>query len=200
MVSIKYRDIATMKISQRERNILILAAVVALIFLSTSGWPAIKSVYTQRQDNIEGVEIDIAREQRLIENTASWRERRVEVESQIDELHNQLFSGATIPIVEANIQRALSGHARDTGITVSSTRLAERLISDDWLLISQEMSFRTSDQVNTARFLERLETSAPRLWVTGFSVNRSRNQYSGSITVVGFARSEGLVTEVASNR
>ena len=200
MVSIKYRDIATMKISQRERNILILAAVVALIFLSTSGWPAIKSVYTQRQDNIESVEIDIAREQRLIENTASWRERRVEVESQIDELHNQLFSGATIPIVEANIQRALSGHARDTGITVSSTRLADRLISDDWLLISQEMSFRTSDQMNTARFLERLETSAPRLWVTGFTVNRSRNQYSGSITVVGFARSEGLVTEVASNR
>jgi hypothetical protein len=200
VVSIKYRDIATMKISQRERNILILAAVVALIFLSTSGWPAIKSVYTQRQDNIEGVEIDIAREQRLIENTASWRERRVEVESQIDELHNQLFSGATIPIVEANIQRALSGHARDTGITVSSTRLADRLISDDWLLISQEMSFRTSDQMNTARFLERLETSAPRLWVTGFTVNRSRNQYSGSITVVGFARSEGLVTEVASNR
>ena len=200
MVSIKYRDIATMKISQRERNILILAAVVALIFLSASGWPAIKSVYTQRQDNIEGVEIDIAREQRLIKNTASWRERRVEVESQIDELHNQLFSGATIPIVEANIQRALSGHARDTGITVSSTRLADRLISDDWLLISQEMSFRTSDQMNTARFLERLETSAPRLWVTGFTVNRSRNQYSGSITVVGFARSEGLVTEVASNR
>ena len=83
---------------------------------------------------------------------------------------------------------------------MSSTRLADRLISDDWLLISQEMSFRTSDQVNTARFLERLETSAPRLWVTGFTVNRSRNQYSGSITVVGFARSEGLVTEVASNR
>ena len=200
MVSTRYRDIVTMKISQRERNILILAAVVALIFVSTSGWPAIKSVYTQRQDNIESVEIDIAREQRLIENTASWRERRVEVESQIDELHNQLFSGATIPIVEANIQRALSLHARDTGITVSSTRLADRLISDDWLLISQEMSFRTSDQANTARFLERLETSAPRLWVTGFSVNRSRNQYSGSIAVVGFARSEGLVTEVASNR
>ena len=36
--------------------------------------------------------------------------------------------------------------------------------------------------------------------LTGFTVNRSRNQYSGSITVVGFARSEGLVTEVASNR
>jgi len=189
-----------MQISKRERNILLLAGIVAAMFIVTSVWPAIVSVYAERQANIEGVEIDIARERRLIENTASWRERRVEVESQIAELQNQTFSGATIPIVEANIQRALSQHARDSGVTVSSTRLADRLVTDDWLLISQEMSFRTADQVNTVSFLERLENSVPRLRVTAFSVNRSRNQYSGSITVVGFARSEGLVSEVASSR
>ncbi len=189
-----------MQISKRERNILLLAAIVALVFVINYAWPAITSVYAQRQSNIESVEIDIAREQRLIENTASWLERRIEVESQIAELQNQIFTGQTIPIVEANIQRALSQHARDTGITVSSTRLADRLVTDDWLLIRQEMSFRTDDQANTVRFLERLENSAPRLRVTAFSVNRSRNQYSGSITVVGFARSEGLIAEVASNR
>ena len=189
-----------MKISKRERNILILAAVVALLLMATSGWPAVASVYTQRQENIESVEIDIAREQRLIENIASWRERRVEVESQIVQLNSQTFTGETIPIVEANIQRALSLQARELGITVSSTRLADRLGTDDWLLIRQEMSFRTNDQGNMARFLERLETSKPRLRVTAFNVNRSRNQYSGSITVVGFARSEGLVAVLASNR
>ena len=62
----------------------------------------------------------------LIENTGSWRERRVEVESQIAELNRQSFTGETIPIVEANIQRELSLQARDSGITVSSTRLADR--------------------------------------------------------------------------
>jgi hypothetical protein len=189
-----------MQISKREKNILILAGCVAVVFIGSSGWPAVQSFYAQRQANIESVEIDIAREQRLIENTASWRERRVDVESMIAELGNQIFSGETIPIVEANIQRSLSLLARESGITVSSTRLADRLITDDWLLIRQEMSFRTSDQTNIVRFLERLEKSVPRLRVTGFTVNRSRNQYSGSITVVGFARSEGLVTEVASNR
>ena len=55
-------------------------------------------------------------------------------------------------------------------------------------MISQEMSFRTLDDSNTVRFLRLLEESAPRLWVREFSLNRSRNQYSGSITVVGFAR------------
>jgi len=189
-----------MQISKREKNILILAAAVALLFAVTSGWPAITSLYAQRQGNIESVEIDIAREQRLIENTASWRERRVEVESQIAELNRQSFTGETIPIVEANIQRELSLQARDSGITVSSTRLADRLVTDDWLFIRQEMSFRTSDQANTVRFLERLENSVPRLRVTALNVNRSRNQYSGSITVVGFARSEGLVTAAARNR
>lgn len=189
-----------MQISKRERNILILAAAVASVFIFTSGWPAVASLYDERQGTIESVEIDIAREQRLIENAASWRERRVEVESQIAQLQSQIFSGATIPIVEANIQRTLSAHARESNITVSSTRLAEQLVTDEWLLIRQEMSFRTSDQANTVRFLERLENSIPRLRVTAFNVNRSRNQYSGSITVVGFARSEGLVNEVVSNR
>ncbi|MBL4581106.1 MAG: hypothetical protein JKY29_04735 [Gammaproteobacteria bacterium] len=189
-----------MKISKRERNILILATAVALVFVLTRGGPVVTSIYAQRQGNIESVEIGIAREQRLIENSARWRERRVEVESQIAELQRQTFTGETIPIVEANIQRALSLHARDSGITVSSTRLADRLVADDWLLIRQEMSFRTNNQANTVRFLEKLESSVPRLRVTALNVSRSRNQYSGSITVVGFARSEGLVTEVASNR
>ena len=49
------------------------------------------------------------------------------------------------------------------------------------------MSFRTDDAGNTITFLRLLENSEPRLRVMGFSLSRSRNQYNGSITVVGFA-------------
>lgn len=184
-----------MQISKRERNILLMAAVVALLFAATNILPAVQNFYQFRKGTIDSVQLDIEREQRLIQDTASWRERRVEVESKIAELQGQLFTGETIPIVEANIQRALSLHARDSGISVSSTRLAEQLESPDWLLIQQEMSFRTNDAANTVSFLEKLQSSAPRLRVTEFSVNRSRNQYSGSITVVGFARSAGLIND-----
>lgn len=189
-----------MQISKRERNILLMAAAVALIFATTSILPAVQNIYQFRKDSIDSVQLDIEREQRLIQNTASWRERRVEAESKTAELQVQLFSGETIPIVEANIQRALSRYARDSGISVSSTRLAEQLESPDWLLIRQEMSFRTNDAANTVSFLEKLQSSAPRLRVTDFSVNRSRNQYSGSITVVGFARSEGLINNEQAER
>lgn len=189
-----------MQISSREKNILIMAGVVALLFISTRVFPAIKQVYLARQDSIESVQLDIEREQRLIENTASWRDRRVGADSKRAELEVQIFSGDTVPIVEANIQRALSLYARDSGITVSSTRLAETLEMDGWILISQEMSFRTNDAANTVGFLQKLEDSTPRLRVTDFNLTRSRNQYSGSITVVGFARSDIQLSVATSNR
>ena len=176
-----------MQISKREKYILLLGGLVLLLFVGASVSPAIRTLYDDREGDIERVRLDIERERRLIDNTASWRERRVEAEAMASNLELQTFSGGTIPIIEANIQRALSQHARDSQITVNSTRLAERLETRGWLLISQEMSFRTLDDGNTVRFLQLLEESAPRLWVREFSLNRSRNQYTGSITVVGFA-------------
>lgn len=189
-----------MQISTRERNILYLAAFVAAVFVATTIFPAIRAEYQARQDSIEDVLLDIEREQRLIENTLTWRERRVEVEQRAQELAAEIFSGDTIPLVEADIQGDLSQYARDSGITVSSTRLAERLETDRWLMISQEMSFRTSDAGNTVGFLESLENSSPRLFVKDFAINRTRNQYSGTITVVGFARSEGLISNTVARR
>jgi len=188
------------QVSTRERNILILAGAVAVVFVVTTIFPAIRAEYQARQETIEDVLLDIEREQRLISNTLTWRERRVEVEQRAQDLAQQIFSGDTIPLVEADIQGDLSQYARNSGINVSSTRLAERLETDGWLMISQEMSFRTSDAGNTIGFLENLENSSPRLFVTDFAINRTRNQYSGSITVVGFARSEGLITNAVARR
>lgn len=181
-----------MDISTRERNIVVLAAIVALIFAINTGLPALRGIYQQRAENIEGVLLDITREQRLIEAMADWRDQRIEVEVKAQQLEAQIFTGDTVPIIAANIQRVISGYAREAGISVNSTRLADRLDTDGWLLISQEVSFRTSEQANSIAFLEKLETSAPRLWVTDYNFSASRSQYSGSITVVGFARSQGL--------
>ena len=189
-----------MQLSPRERNILIMAGLIALAFVSTSILPTIKRVYQERQASIESVQLDIEREQRLITNTAGWRERRVEAEAKRAELEAEIFGGITVPIVESNIQSALLQYARETNITVSSTRLAERLEADGWLLISQEMSFQTDNAANTVEFLQKLENSVPKLRVTDFSLTRSRNQYSGSITVVGFARGNSQIASSTSPR
>ena len=178
-----------MEISSREKNILLLAAVVGLVFLATRVVPAVQGIYDQREAEIEDVLLAIEREERLIENSLTWRERRIDAEVQQAQIETQIFSGDTVPLIEANIQRELSQYARDSGLSVSSTRLAESLEADDWLMISQEMSFRTGDAGNTINFLRQLENSQQRLRVRDFSLSRSRNQYNGSITVVGFAQS-----------
>ena len=182
-----------MEISSRERNILLLAAAVALMFMVTRVVPAVGNIYDAREADIEDVLLATEREERLIENSLAWRERRIDAEVQQAQIETQIFSGDTIPLIEANIQRELSQHARDSGLSVNSTRLAESVEANDWLMISQEMSFRTADASNTVTFLRQLENSQPRLRVRDFNLNRSRNQYSGSITVVGFAQNSATV-------
>ena len=189
-----------MAISSREKNILLLAALVAVVFFVSRISPAVSAMYRERAENIDSISLDIEREQRLISEIDRWQERRQAAELSEAELEKQIFTGGTIPVVEANIQRKLSADARDSGITVNSTRLAERLETDDWLLISQEMSFNTANAANTISFLDKLEVSQPRLRVTDFSINRSRNQYSGSITVVGFARNPSSLVDVLEAR
>ncbi len=177
-----------MTISSRERNLLLLLAAVLALFLASYLLPALGDWRDRRQAAIENLQLAVQREQSLIDNSAQWAERRAAAELLEAELQTGIFSGATIPLIEAAIQQDLSRYARESGLTVNSTRLAERLQTEGWLLISQEMSFRTSDANRTIAFLQRLGDSRPRLLVTDFSISRSRSQYSGAITVVGFAR------------
>jgi hypothetical protein len=189
-----------MQINKRERNILLLATVVAVTFLITSVVPALQGVYRQRGEAIDDINLQIERERRLFDESITWRNRRAEVENAATDLESRVFTGQTIPIVEANIQRDLTQYARDNRISVTSTRLAERLETEGWIMVRQEMAFRATDAANTITFLQSLEESTPRLWVTDFSLDRARNQLSGSITVVGFARSDGLMVAQTRTR
>lgn len=182
-----------MNVSHRERNILLLAGLVAAVFIATQIVPAVQGFYQSRQARIDDVLLDAAREQRLIEEQARWQQRRAAIETRSAELEALIFTGTTVPLIEAAIQRDLTQYARNANIGVLSTRLAEQLSGGGWLMISQEMSFRTGDAANTLEFLSALEQSVPRLYVKEFSLDRNRNLFSGDITVVGFARSEGLV-------
>ena len=177
-----------MAISARERNMLLLLAVVLVVFFASYIIPEIGAWSDQRRNRIEDLQLALEREQALIDDRAGWAELRADAELREIELEFGIFSGGTVPLIEAAIQQDLSRYARESGLTVNSTRLADRLETEGWLLISQEMSFRTSDSNRTVAFLQRLRESVPRLRVTEFSISRSRTQYTGSITVVGFSR------------
>ena len=81
-----------MGITKREKNIISLAGIVAFVFLITNIFPAVLAQYQDRQASIEDVLLDIDRERRLIENTVTWRGRRVEVEQRARESYSSLLS------------------------------------------------------------------------------------------------------------
>lgn len=176
------------RLSARERGLLLLAALVALLFAAASALSAARGLYRDRREAIGDIELALAREERLLAEADRWRERRLEAEAAGAAGAVRLFAGGTVPLIEAAIQSDLSRHARESGLMVGSTRLAERLEAPGWLMISQEMSWRTTSADSVVRFLSRLERSEPELHVRELSLERSRTQYSGAVTVVGFAR------------
>jgi hypothetical protein len=150
--------------------------------------PIVTTVYSERAGSIESVKLDIERELRLQDSAALWSSRRDETERALASAEAGLFTGSTNAIVEASIQQILSQHAANAGIEVISTRLADTIEQGGWTQVSQEMSFRTNDAAATVEFLSQIDNSIPRLEVAEFSLDRSRNQFTGAITVVGFAR------------
>ncbi len=177
-----------MAISSRERNLLLLLAAVAAVFFGSFVFTAMGEWDGRREALIGNLQLAVEREQRLIDDEEALELQRASAEDREVDMQLGIFSGATIPLIEAAIQQDLSRYARESGLTVNSTRLADRLETEGWPLISQEMSFRATDANRTVAFLGRLSESQPRLRVTDFSISRSRTQYSGAITVVGFAR------------
>ena len=174
--------------TKREKNIMFAALAVGVVFLFTQGFPAIKSTYGARADVLEQLQTSVERERRLIEDSQMWSERREEVLTRGNELATQLFQDTSIPLVSANIQRLVREYANEVDVAITSTKLAESMETDGWLLVEQELSINTNDQSNILSFLNKIESSSPLLGISSFSIRRNRNQYAGTITVVGFSR------------
>jgi uncharacterized iron-regulated membrane protein len=179
----------TRHLTAREKLILRLALLLAILMLLVNGIPAVTSYYRVQVMQIETLRADIEREQRLIDDAALWQQRRESAEEQVRTLGNSLFTGGSVALLTAAIQRQVRQIAAETGLTINSANLAETQQSGDWIVVEQAMSFSTSDQNNTLLFMQRLAQTQPQLKVTRFSMRPGRNQYSGDLTVVGFSRS-----------
>ena len=175
--------------TRREKTILYAGAAVVVLMVLVRGLPVAGEFYAERQENIALIRDDIAREQNLAAASEEWRARRDDIENRLAQLQTQVFETSTLPLLTANLQRMVRQYANDASISITSTKLAEAWETDGWLLVEQELSFTMDDQSNSLGFLRRLEESEPWLGVTSFTMRRNRNQYSGSVTVVGFSRS-----------
>ncbi len=175
------------KLSRREKNIMKVAALVATLFIISQGVPGLRQYYSEGQRDISQLRDAIARETRLIEETDRWLSRQEELETIRPTMANLVFSGNNAPLIAAAIQRQVREVASEYGINITANRLAEAEQGAGWLRVNQGLSFSLTDQNALLPFFEALEAGAPYLGVSAFSLRRTRNQYTGEMTVVGFS-------------
>jgi len=174
--------------TRREKSILYAGAAFVVLMVLFRGLPVLEEIYTERKETIAVIRDDIAREQSLEAAADLWRERKDAIDVRLAQLEAQVFETSTLPLLTANLQRIVRQYANDASISITSTKLAEPLQTDGWLMVEQELSFTMDNQSNSLGFLRRLNESQPWLGVTSFTMRRNRNQYVGSVTVVGFSR------------
>lgn len=174
---------------RKEKLMLGIAAVLFVLVVFVRLVPMVFNYYQQGQEEIALLEERIDRYRQLIVDTELWMERQVLKEAEIADLQNWVFTGSNPNLVGSSVQRTLRQAMEQVNVVVRETDVARYNTVGNWLVVSQEMNFVLSqDQI--LPFLDALQAMRPRLYVTAFTVNRNRRDFSGSITVTGFSRQE----------
>jgi hypothetical protein len=177
-------------LTPRERRMLLLAGLLAAIFALGTVLPALQAGWQQRQAEIVRLRDALEREQRLVAEAERWQQRRADIDQRRAALDSEVFAATTVPLLSAAIQQQVRQLAAGTGTQITAASLAESRQSEGWLLVEQRLDFTLASQSNLPELLQRLDEARPRLDLRHFSLRHGRNQYSGQLTVVGFARLE----------
>jgi hypothetical protein len=174
-----------------ERKLLMLLGVLFAAVLVVRLLPMAYGYYRQGREDIALLEERVDRLQTLVQEQDVWSERETLKQAEMADLQGWIFPGGNNPnLVASSMQRILRQAVEQAGVIQREMRVAEySYVGENWLMVSQEMSF-TLDQPQILPFLNTLQQLRPKLHVAAFSVARTRRQFSGNITVVGFSRVE----------
>jgi len=178
---------------QRERKLVLLAAMLFALVLLVRIVPAIVDYYQQGRDDVALLQERIARYQALAAATQEWQERQQLKALEVGELESSVFQGSDANLIGNSVQRSLRSAVERSELGIREMSVSRYSYVGDWLFVTQDMSF-TLDQDNVLPFLSALQELRPRLFVQSFSVTRNRRQYTGNITVTGFGRVQPVAT------
>ena len=170
-----------------ERQLLLLAGVLFALVFVVRLVPLAWDYYRQGRNDIAVLEDRIERYRQLILDTDLWMEREALKQAEIADLQGWVFEGSNPNLIGSAVQRSLRQAMDQAGLSVRETNVARYSRVGPWLLVTQEMNF-TLDQQQILPFLNALEAARPRLYVTSFTVTRTRRQYSGTVSVTGFGK------------
>lgn len=182
-----------------EKKLLLLLGVMFALVLMVRVVPMIVGYYQSGREDIALLQERVERYQNLVTDTDEWKERAALKQAEIAEYENWVFQGSNPSLVGSSVQRSLRQAVSQAHVDVREMSVARYSYVEDWLMVSQDMSFIVEQQ-NILPFLQALNELRPRLHVAAFSVTHNRRQYTGNITVVGFSRTAAADPVVAEQR
>lgn len=175
--------------NRSEKNLLLIAGLLFALLLVVRVVPLVTGYYRQGREEIALLEERRARLQALTAATREWQERARLKQAEVADLASWVFPGNDPNLVSSSVQRALRQVVEGSNVSLRETGVARYSRVGQWLRVEQDADFSLGQEAMLP-FLAALEAQRPRLQVAAFSLNRNRRQYTGSLTVVGFARSE----------
>lgn len=173
--------------NRNEKNLLLVAGLLFALLLVVRVVPFVAGYYRQGREEIALLEERRSRLQALTAATREWQERARLKQAEVADLASWVFPGNDPNLVSSSVQRALRQVVEGSNVSLRETGVSRYSRVGQWLRVEQDADFSLGQEAMLP-FLAALEAQRPRLQVAAFSLNRNRRQYTGSLTVVGFAR------------
>jgi hypothetical protein len=172
---------------QKEKNLLWVFITILVIGSMVKGVPfAIKS-YQAGIDEVELLKEKRRRLKKLLARTDYWRAEFEKTNQKQQHLLTKLFVGQSAELIAARVQGNLKELAKKSNIKVDSMSLPDFQYQDDWLLVTQTLSFKTPSQ-QLMIMINLIKQSNPRLVIIDIQVQAYRRQLNCTLKIVGFSR------------
>jgi len=173
-------------VTKANPRLIVLAGAMVAVTLAIKVLPSLASKYSELKSDKESVRQELIYYQNLIEQESELKLRADEVRASLTGIEDSVFQ---IPgnLAGSEIQAIIRSISGRTGVEIREMRVADIETFEDWLKVSQELSF-VIEQRRILPFLNALSAHRPRLYVRRLTITRSRQQFIGSLTIEAFSR------------
>ena len=170
-------------------KLIILAAVMFVVVMAVKVVPALVAVYSDLKSERENLRQELTYYQKLVDDEDELKRKAEEARLLVMGIEDSVFYTPE-NLMGSEIQAIIRNLSVSTGVEVREMRVARIESFDDWIKVSQDLSFVTQ-QNRILPFLNALKQNRPRLYVRKFTISRSRQEFIGSVTIEAFSRHPG---------
>jgi len=169
-----------------NKKLVYLAGAMFAVMLVFRIIPWYVSAYTGLHTKRENLRQQVEFHRSLAAQEQELKERAEEIAGLVTNIEHSVFA-VPANLLGSEVQAIIRNVSSRTGVEIREMRVAKVESFDNWLKVSQQMNFTTT-QNRILPFLNALKAHEPRIYVREFTVQRSRSQFAGSLTIEAFSR------------